>query len=145
MFFSLVEVENEKFHILSGQSLTNEANDIFRGLPLRGLEVVEDNTCVAVLLLNTCLDHFYHNFLREVLVVAGIDLRLLLSLGRWLLALGFLGLLLLFQSNLKFFLSLLKVLGGFISNRKSTFHTEVEELIQFHNASLMLLREQVGD
>lgn len=91
------------------------------------------------------MNHLNYNLLGEVLVVVGVNFRFLLSLGGWLLTLGFLGLFLLFQGNLKFFLSLLKVFGGFISNGETTLDTVVIELIKFNNATLVLLREEVGN
>jgi hypothetical protein len=145
LFWGLVEVENEKFHILRGESLTNVADNIFRGLPLWGLEVVKDHTRVAVLFLNACLDHLDNQFLRKVLVVVRVDFRFFLSLGGWLLALGFLGLFLLFKGDLKLFLSLLQEFGCLIGNWKSTLDAVVIELVKFHDATLVLLREEVGN
>jgi hypothetical protein len=106
--------------------------------------VIEDDTSIAVFLSGSLLNHLHEDFLVEVLVISLANFRLFLTLGRRFL-LSLLFLLLFFKSDLQFFLSLIEVLLGLVSNWKSTFDTVIVETIKFDNLSLMLLLKEVGD
>jgi len=106
--------------------------------------VIKDDSGIAVFLSGSLLDHLLEDFLAEVLVVGLANFGLFLTLGRGFL-LSLLFLLLLFQSNFQFFLSLFEVFLSLVSNWESTFDTVIIETVKFDNLSLMLLLKEVGN
>lgn len=141
----LGEVKYEELHVLRGQGCADAADDVLLVLPLGRVEVVEDHTRVAVFFADTRLDHLIKDFLAQILVVIGVDLRLLLALSWRRLLLSLLCLLLLFKSDLELFLSLLQELGCLLSDGQAALHTVVVELVKLHDAALVLLGEEVRD
>jgi hypothetical protein len=93
------EVEEKDLNVLGSKTVTNSFNDEFHVEPVLRLEVIEDDTSIAVFLSGSLLNHLHQDFLAQVLIVSLANFRLFLTLGRRFL-LSLLFLLLFFKSYL---------------------------------------------
>lgn len=139
LFF--VEVEHDNLHVLKRHRVGDQTDGILLVSPVLAREVIENNTGVAVFLLDAQLDHSNQEVSGEQLVLSVVDLGFDLTL------LGFLSLLLGFQGSdrgLELRLLLFKELSGLFRDSVAALVPVVDQLVEPDHAALVLLSHVVG-
>lgn len=136
----LVEGEEDNLNLLLGDGVTDEFDGELLIWPVLTLQAVEDSTCIAIVFCQPLGEHSLQQLLGQVLELPGVELLLVRILALLLLLL----LLVLSDRLLKLDVLVLEDLGRLVAHRVASLLPEVHELVESDQASLVLLRQEVG-
>ena len=136
----LVEGEEDNLNLLLGDGVTDEFDGELLIWPVLTLQAVEDSTCIAIVFCQPLCEHSLQQLLGQVLELPGVELLLVRILALLLLLL----LLVLSDRLLKLDVLVLEDLGRLVAHRVASLLPEVHELVESDQASLVLLRQEVG-
>ena len=136
--FLRVRLENTNLDVLDSSCAANNINSEFLIEEVLALQVVEDSSCVAVLVLKTFNEHALKKLSRETFIVVVVDFDFGFALFLFLLVFFLLS-----NQSLQLFFLLFEVLGGFLSERVVALVPKINQLVETDYAALVLLGHKV--